>query len=782
MVRPVIFANPMRAVMAAMVGCTMLLVSSGAIDAEVDPMEAPFEHVRFDEADTLRGLVGKYLHDPDLWPLVLALNNIASPADLRPGTELALPVRQVTVADQALMNSLHDIQAATAEGARIFAPVEIGQALENRDAAILQRERGEWRQAVSSAAEASDFAREALEISVAQRDRAAEAVVSDVQGRVEGRAPAEQAWSNRLPNDVLVEYEKLRTLSNSSTQITFRDLSRLRLNPNSNATIQRMRSDPLTGGEVAKVSLAEGDFYALLNQLSDRTSFEIEVPGVETTTNSADFWVRKDAESARFVNYDSAGLQIARGSEVITLGKNEGAVLTGAGTRRALVLDRPLPMAPAPGAIIYTAAAPLAWQKLEGARGYWLEVAEDPGFNKMIFSRWEVEAQGVSMTGLEPGHYYWRVAGLDALGLPGAWSTPRDFTLRVDTTPPFLALMSPADGTLVTVPEVEVLGASELSAKVVLNGDPLKLGADGSFLARLTLEPGENRIELAATDPAGNQSNRSLTVSYRPAATVGILLSDAIPRVEGALASRSGELTVAAKTDAAPETVAVVSGEAGFELLRTRVGAAGELNFTIPVKPERQRFTIVVLGPGGTVEGQLDFVALSDRIAPEVTLDLPPPQVTGEAGLRLSGAAGDAAALELNGSAVALDAGRFDLTLPLVAGRNAVELTARDAVGNVSHTRFDVFLDLDPPEVTRVDLGRPQGVAGPIELRVEAHDPSGLRQAAPFVLSIDGEEVRGFLHCDGAVGSCQASLPPRPGKLRLIEVVIEDYAGNTVIE
>ena len=216
-------------------------------------------------------------------------NDIASPADLVPGTELLLPVRQVFVADSALVKALDAIQKATAEGARIFAPVEIGSAIDNRDEAVTQRGIGEWRQVVDFSSVATGFANEALDISISQRDRSAEAVVSDVQGDVEGRPPSEPRWSDRAQNDVLVEFERLRTLSDSTTQITFRDLSRLRLNPNSNATIQRMRSDPLTSGEVTKVSLVEGDFYALLNQLSDMTQFEIDVPGIESTTNSADF-------------------------------------------------------------------------------------------------------------------------------------------------------------------------------------------------------------------------------------------------------------------------------------------------------------------------------------------------------------------------------------------------------------------------------------------------------------------------------------------------------------
>lgn len=745
-------------------------------------MDAPLELVQFGETDTLRGIVGEYLRDPDLWPAVLALNDIASPADLVPGITLRLPVRQVFAADNALLASLQAIQRATAEGARIFAPAEIGSAIENRDTAMLRREEGEWRQVVSFAGVATEFANEALEISIAQRDRAAEAVVSDVQGRVEGRAPAEPRWSDRDLNDILVEYERLRTLSNSTTQVTFRDLSRLRLNPNSNATIQRMRSDPLTGGEVTKVSLAEGDFYALLNQLSDRNAFEIEVPGVQTTTNSADFWIKNDASGARFVNYDKPGLEIQRGGEKIMVGENEGVVLTGAGATRAQVLTAPRPVSPGLGQIIYTAVASLNWEPFDGAEAYWLEVAADPGFNQMKLSEWGIRDTNFLAQDLPPARYHWRVAALDRLGLPGTWSTPRDFTLRVDETPPFLTLLSPASGSIAAQPQVEVLGASEPDALVRLNGAALELGADGSFLTSLPLTVGENRITVQAADQAGNETERSLTVIYRPAAAVQIALSNNIVRVGRALATRTDELSVFGTATAEPGAAVLVRDEAGAVAVQARVGDDGALNFTVPVEEAERRYRIEVLGPGGAVEGDLEFAALRDRMPPEVALDLPPPRATGEDIVQLSGSAGDAVRLELDGTAVPLVEGRFDLTLTLVPGENAFDLVASDAVGNVSVTRLATLLDIDPPEVLRVELGRPQGTGGPIEIVAEARDASGLRQAAPFVIAVDGVEVAGFLRCDSEAGICRASLPPEPGALELIELSIEDYAGNAAFE
>ncbi|MFV0513560.1 MAG: FecR domain-containing protein [Jhaorihella sp.] len=617
---------------------------------------------------------------------------------------------------------------------------------------------------------------------MAQRDRSAEAVLSDVQGAVEGRAPAEARWSGRDLNDILVEFERLRTLSSSTAQVTFRDLSRLRLNANSNATIQRMRSDALTGGEVTKVSLAEGDFYALLNQLSERNTFEIDVPGIETTTRSADFWVKNDASGARFVNYDEPGLEVSRDGRTETLGQGEGLVVSGRGSERAQVLDSPLPMAPEPGAVIHADTAVLGWQAYEGAEAYWLEVASDPGFNHMQVSEWGIRATGFQARGLPPAQYHWRVAALDRLGLPGEWSTPRDFILRQDATPPFLTLLSPAPGTIVAQSRIEVLGASEPDAAVEMNGQALKLGGDGSFLSPMLLKPGENRITLRATDAAGNSSTREGTVIYRHAAAVEIALSPAIPRLNGALAARSDQLSVAAQTDAEPGAAVQVRDATGGLAVQTRVASDGSVQFVVPVEPGERRYVIEVLAPGGAVEGRLEFGAMRDSDAPVVSLDQPPPRATSETVVALAGTAGDAVRLELDGTAVPLRDGRFDLSLTLVPGPNGFDLVASDAVGNVSLARLSTLLDVEPPELLRADLSRPEGAGGPIRLQIEARDESGLRQAAPFVIRVGDGERSGFLRCDAQTGICSATLPPESGTLAIVEIAIEDYAGNVAFQ
>ncbi len=201
------------------------------------------------------------------------------------------------------------------------------------------------------------MAEKALASALAQRDAAAEALLSDRQGWVEGQRPEDVVWSDRDTNSILIEEEKVRTLSRSTAQITFRDDSRLRLNPNSQAVIQRMRVDPLSREEEAKVTLVEGDLYALLSGKSERKTFGLEIPDVQTEIDSTSFWVRHDVSGSKFANYDERTLQVAAQGESVTLGKNEGTVVRSgrAPSEKMEVLGSPTLTAPQDDAVAYNA-------------------------------------------------------------------------------------------------------------------------------------------------------------------------------------------------------------------------------------------------------------------------------------------------------------------------------------------------------------------------------------------------------------------------------------------
>jgi hypothetical protein len=69
--------------------------------------------------------------------------------------------------------------------------------------------------------------------------------------------------------------------------------------------------------------------------------------------------------------------------------------------------------------------------------------------------------------------------------------------------------------------------------------------------------------------------------------------------------------------------------------------------------------------------------------------------------------------------------------------------------------------------------------AGPsVAVRVEARDAVGLRAVARYEALRDGRPETGFLRCEAATGVCTGSIPAAPGRVTLVAVTVEDYAGN----
>ena len=757
----------------------ILFLIPAAARAQDADLNAPLVPVSIETGQTLRDLVASYLADPDLWPVVLDINGIASIGEVRPGTVLMLPVGQVAAANVALANSLGAIQSATAEGARLFAPREISEAIDGRESAVAKRGEGAWSDAVALSGAATARAEEALRISLEQRDRAAEALLTDVHGSVEGRAPAQALWTDRRLDDILVEFERIRTRSASTAQVTFRDLSRLRLNPNSNAIIQTMRTDPLTGSEVTEVSLLSGDFYALLNQLAERTRFEIDVDGIRTSTESADFWVQNAGEAARFANYDDAELRIGEGDDAITLGENEGAIIGRDGRSQVSdVLARPRISTPAQGSQVLSRDVALGWEPTPDAAGYWLEVAADEAFTVMQLSEWGIPEPRYQLAAAAPGAYHWRVAALDRFGLPGEWSVPSSFDVLDDTTPPFLVIASPVDASVLDTALIEVVGETEPGATVTLNGAYLDVGAEGRFSGALDATAGSNTLLLEAVDAAGNRAERAIDVTYRPAEAVTVEIDAALSRDEtGRLLTKTEDLALRAATDAAPGAPVRLVATMGEVIAQTLVDAEGGISLNVPASEGGRTYRLEVLGPSGAVEGRAEIAAIQDAAPPEIRFEEPPPQATAATEIHLRGTAEDATSLRLDGSEVELSDGRFAVRRDLLPGLNALEFVARDRAGNVQVAKVVVNRDDEPPVITDARLSR-DGAARRIELVVAVLEEVGLRSVGRYTLSVGGVEETGLLRCDPGTSVCRASLPDRAGELRILGVTVEDYAGN----
>ena len=83
-----------------------------------------------------------------------------------------------------------------------------------------------------------------------------------------------------------------------------------------------------------------------------------------------------------------------------------------------------------------------------------------------------------------------------------------------DNTPPKLEISEPEDkATFYGISKtIEIKGETEEDASVSINDHLATMEAGGKFRYSLTLAPGANNVKIVATDKAGNQTEKELTI------------------------------------------------------------------------------------------------------------------------------------------------------------------------------------------------------------------------------------------------------------------------------
>lgn len=731
---------------------------------------------------TIRQIAEEYLSDPDLWPEILRSSGIESIADLRPGMELKVPVNEISEANRALLESLGQIQKANEVGAQIFAPDNIERAVGLHEEAQTKRLLSEWAETKSLADASYGEATTAIEVSQTKRDQKAEALVSDRNGNVEGQRPEDLSWRDLPLREILIEEEKVRTLSRSTAQITFRDASRLRLNANSNAIIKMMRYDPLNNTEEAEVSLVEGDFYALLAGDNDRSKFNVAVTDVDANIDSGNFWVSSDTESAKFTNYDDKAVRVAAMGEAVTLGRNEGTVVA-KGQRPSeniALLSPPLPRAPDDESVVFVRTPEISWSDVDGSAGYWLEIGADQNFDRIVDSQFGLAEARYVTEELMEGDYFWRVSALDVFGLPGDRSATYRFTVTPDKTPPYLKLEAPASDVIFRQAEVEFIGESESDAEVTVAGVAADVGDDGRFAVTIEASEGVNQIVVSAVDSAGNRTEAQRQFTYIPD-TESIVAFDSSTRQIAPLhfITNDDVLSLGGTTTANAEIEVRAGGSVRASAVTDENGA---FRLNVPLVADEARFDFAVIAASG-FETTTEIAATIDREPPEIAFDEILPRLTAEATLRVVGRSEPGATLTLNGAEVALVDGRFDEAVTLAPGDNTIELIATDAVGNVKVEKSSVKLDQEPPLLIS-SMASPATNAGKrvLAVTVVAEDSSGLAKAAPFVVVTETGDYSGYLRFNKAAETYEAIVVMPDAEIdraKLDRVELSDDAGNS---
>ena len=115
------------------------------------------------------------------------------------------------------------------------------------------------------------------------------------------------------------------------------------------------------------------------------------------------------------------------------------------------------------------------------------------------------------------GSFFWRVAAINAAGLPSDWSAMRRFKMLAEPVPVGMARSSPPRLTVSPPQQMGnlflVFGKTDPGAIVTINAEPADVEADGSFKKTVTIDrEGYATLIVKAVDSAGNETVKPVKV------------------------------------------------------------------------------------------------------------------------------------------------------------------------------------------------------------------------------------------------------------------------------
>ncbi len=370
-------------------------------------------------------------------------------------------------------------------------------------------------------------------------------------------------------------------------------------------------------------------------------------------------------------------------------------------------------------------------------------------------------------------HYVRLREGLNSITLEAHDLAGNGLTMVVhitsDTTPPFIAVMSPPEGYRTNDPSITIKGTTSLdTVGLTVNGYQAQL-SEGMFQATVTgLSEGENTILLSAVDRVGWRSDKELRVSIDTTPPVLVLRS--FPAVTN---KRDIELNGAVDEEA---TVTVNGIEVALE--------EGAFSAIVELYQGPNRVLIRATdGVGNVVERTVQV--LLDLEAPVIERVQPP-----------SGSSLRSKVLKITGQAfdengVSSVSGRrsggpfqvvdglesWSWVVELASGANLLEVRAEDRAGNVRTLALQYTLELSgttdrtPPVVTIVDPKMNASLqSGTFWVKGTATDNIGVDSVQLRVGDGEWRTVEGKFRW-----SLNVSLEPG---YRIIEVRAFDASGN----
>jgi hypothetical protein len=377
-------------------------------------------------------------------------------------------------------------------------------------------------------------------------------------------------------------------------------------------------------------------------------------------------------------------------------------------------------------------------------------VALDSGGNIYVTSR--TQSQDLPVLGDPPdaGPFQYSLAGAEDVFVAKIESPrPRP----VDTDPPIVSILAPADGAISGALEIEVEVEVEDASPSEVTSTPAGVsaslpagGGSASGTVPLLLE-GANVIAVNATDTAGNTGGTSVVVirdTTPPSVTV-----TAPPA--GAVLGESPATLEAAVSDATSTLVSFTGSDLVFSL----PPGGGSITGSVALVEGENSIVIRAVDAAGNAT-EVTHVVILDLTAPLVSIDSPAGNATfgsGESPIAVTAVIDDLTATTVSSSppgvSASLPAGGGIATgaVELTEGFNTITVSATDAAGRTGSDSVVVLLDTTAPEVAITSPAAGAAVRGTIDFHAEANDDlpgSPGTGIALLELLVDGALVASF--------------------------------------
>lgn len=341
-----------------------------------------------------------------------------------------------------------------------------------------------------------------------------QAQFQSIQGDVEYRRGDGGDWQEARSRIALKNGDYVRTSENGSAEIMFLDGTLYTVRPNTQFIVSSARS--AEGREEQAIQMEFG--WVDLNTAQGTSNVKTPHATARVKQDSEAFVaVDRQSSQGRFGAF-SGGIELtARGGVKREVQALEQVVQTGdLLSEPAPLPGRPALVTPADNVDLDLDRMPqvaLTWDPVAGASRYALQVSRSHLFVDNIIDV-KNRARTKATLGLRgEGTFQWRVAAYDRSGVQGPWSKPWKFRVgsfrsglgEKDETPPQLDLEDVKSYGSIFI----VAGRSEPGAQVEINGEQVKVAADGGFTKTVQLEKeGWSFIEIQARDSWGNESSR----------------------------------------------------------------------------------------------------------------------------------------------------------------------------------------------------------------------------------------------------------------------------------